>query len=367
MLVINGLNALDGGGRNYLKHFFKWVALNYYEKIVFITTTATHEHLLCHYKNLENVSVLLIERKNVVSRAIWEIIFLPGLLKRLGATTYFAPGGLMLTRTNPEVVSVTMLRNMLPFSKYGNILHSGVRHGLKNCILRVLYLLSYRLSDKIVFISAHSHDVVTSFDHNLKEKCFIIPHGVERLSDELVKVSVSHSSRPYFLYVSSYYGYKNHIAVLTEFQKYVALGGQSDIVFVGSNFNSPIRKNLQKTVDVSELNHRVQLLPPVDQDSLNTLYCAAESFIFASSCECCPNILLEKARFGKRLFCNIENPMPEFAPRESVFFDITQPGDLAMRLVEHDNSEVRIVHSREHHNERTWDDSIGEIMNLFKQ
>jgi glycosyltransferase involved in cell wall biosynthesis len=62
-------------------------------------------------------------------------------------------------------------------------------------------------------------------------------------------------------------------------------------------------------------------LGTVVYEKLPSLYNASRALIFASSCECCPNILLEKLASSKMIFCSDKGPMPEFAEDGVAYFD----------------------------------------------
>ncbi|MCK4787533.1 MAG: glycosyltransferase, partial [Desulfobacteraceae bacterium] len=67
---------------------------------------------------------------------------------------------------------------------------------------------------------------------------------------------------------------------------------------------------------------------------LPSLYHNAKAIIFASKCENCPNILLESLAAAKPLFVSNRAPMPEFAKEGAVYFDPSNPDQLAQRMLE---------------------------------
>ena len=69
-------------------------------------------------------------------------------------------------------------------------------------------------------------------------------------------------------------------------------------------------------------------------DTLPAVYHGAVANIFASSCENCPNILLEALAAGRPVLCSDYQPMPEFAGDAALYFDPYNPQSLATRLCE---------------------------------
>jgi glycosyltransferase involved in cell wall biosynthesis len=77
---------------------------------------------------------------------------------------------------------------------------------------------------------------------------------------------------------------------------------------------------------------------PVDHASLPGCYQGADGFVFASSCENLPNILLEAMASGLPIACSNRQPMPEVLGPAGVYFDPTRPREIesALRQLYHD-------------------------------
>jgi len=63
--------------------------------------------------------------------------------------------------------------------------------------------------------------------------------------------------------------------------------------------------------------------------ALHREYQNADAFIFASSCENLPNILIEAMAAGLPIACSKTGPMPEVLGNAGVYFDPLQPQDIA--------------------------------------
>jgi glycosyltransferase involved in cell wall biosynthesis len=66
--------------------------------------------------------------------------------------------------------------------------------------------------------------------------------------------------------------------------------------------------------------------------ALHEAYAAADAFVFASSCENMPNILLEAMAAGLPIASSNRGPMPEILGDAGIFFDPEEPIGLARSL-----------------------------------
>ncbi|HUI65290.1 MAG TPA: glycosyltransferase, partial [Bacteroidota bacterium] len=67
-------------------------------------------------------------------------------------------------------------------------------------------------------------------------------------------------------------------------------------------------------------------------EKLPSLYRQADGFVFASSCENMPNILLEAMASGLPIACSEREPMPELLGDAGVYFDPVKPEAIAKTL-----------------------------------
>jgi glycosyltransferase involved in cell wall biosynthesis len=68
--------------------------------------------------------------------------------------------------------------------------------------------------------------------------------------------------------------------------------------------------------------------------ALHCAYQKSDAFIFASSCENLPNILIEAMASGIPVACSSEGPMPEFLGAMGFYFDPSKPASIKKSLHE---------------------------------
>jgi glycosyltransferase involved in cell wall biosynthesis len=77
-----------------------------------------------------------------------------------------------------------------------------------------------------------------------------------------------------------------------------------------------------------DLGGRVRLLGAVPYSELPAVYHHAHLVLFASSCENCPNILLEALGSGRPVLSSNVMPMPEFGGDAVAYFSPFDPDDI---------------------------------------
>ena len=74
---------------------------------------------------------------------------------------------------------------------------------------------------------------------------------------------------------------------------------------------------------------QINTLGKINHEDLPNIYQQADIFVFASSCENLPNILLEAMASGLPIACSDRGPMPEVAKDAAVYFDPENPFSIA--------------------------------------
>ena len=245
----------------------------------------------------------------------------------------FSPGG-----TLPLVIHlpvVTMSQNMLPFEP-----KEAIRFGrwswmrLKMWLLRQSQGRSFKNADGLIFLTQYAQERISATLGNIKGMQAKIPHGIEpRFAAHPKHQKPIHEyslKQPFtFLYVSILMPYKHQIKVAEAVSMLRAAGSPVKIKFVGSawgNYGQEFRKTLRQLDPLEEFLIWSGEMPFSD---LHSEYQKADAFVFASSCENLPNILIEAMTAGLPIACSKRGPMPEVLGSAGVYFDPLQPQDIA--------------------------------------
>jgi glycosyltransferase involved in cell wall biosynthesis len=261
---------------------------------------------------------------------------LAGELKQAGCGVLFSPGGTLPLWCS--IPMVTMSQNMLPFEpaealRFGR--WSGMR--LKMWMLRRMQGRSFRRADGVIFLTRYAQQEVCRFLGGVKGRTALIPHGIEnrfvqppRLQQGVDRYSPEQPFR--FLYVSILMPYKHQMEVALAISLLRGEGLPVAMRFVGGDWGDcgrEFRRLLQRLDPDGEYLHWVGGVP---FDQLSDVYREADAFVFASSCENLPNVMIEAMASGLPIASSNRGPMSEVLEGAGIYFDPEVPESIAEAL-----------------------------------
>lgn len=329
-IVINAFSARLGGGQTYLLNLLKHIPDRADLKITVLAPEGLKlpDHpCVSRYYPAWPVD-------NPLTRTVWEKFLLPGYLRRVGADVLFCPGGVVAGRVPKGCKVVTMFRNMLPFDKRVRAAMPLGLQRIRNWLLYRVMLRSMSGANLTIFISDYARSVIEKLTRIPNP--ITIPHGVgEAFRD--VDVNVSRPQRlpaeSYLLYVSRFDVYKHHYEVVSA---YASLPddyrSRFRLVLIGES-NMPGAERVHELIKSRGLAEQVTILGAVPYAELPAYYHHAQLVLFASSCENCPNILLESLGAGRPVLSSNVMPMPEFGADAAAYFSPFDPDDIAKTML----------------------------------
>ena len=250
----------------------------------------------------------------------------------------FSPGGTL--PQSCHVPMVTMSQNMLPFepleaARFGRT--SLMRFKMR--MLRYLQGRSFRRADGVIFLTRYAENGVAAVLGSLSCPTARVPHGIEarfllapRPQRRLEDCSGAEPFR--VLYVSILMPYKHQIEVAKAACSLRAQGSPIEMRFVGATWGRYGEKFKRL---INRLDPRGEFLKWSGHEpfeSLHKFYRDSDTFLFASSCENLPNIMIEAMASGLPIACSNRGPMPEVLAEAGMYFDPEQPADIARALRE---------------------------------
>ena len=330
-IVVNAYSARMGGGQTYLLNLLKHLpASDQLQLLVFAPAS------------LELPGDSRIRRvqsrwptTNPLARAFWERFLLPGFLRLEGVDVLFCPGGVVATPVPPKCKVVTMFRNMIPFdAELVGCMPWGLQR-LRNLILKRVLLRSMARADLTIFISDHARGLIERLAHIPNP--VTIPHGISeafRSAGRALPRPVGAPDGKYLLYVSRFDIYKHHREVVHAFAALPAeLREGLSLVFLGEK-DLPEAEPVVHLVRDLGLEGKVMMPGAVPYASLPKWYQHAQAILFASSCENCPNILLESLGSGRPVLSSNVMPMPEFGGQDLVYFSPFDPQGISRAILQ---------------------------------
>lgn len=274
--------------------------------------------------------------KSIFHRIYWQQFILPEIAAAEGLDYIFCPGGIIPFKSVKGVKKICMFRNML-VAELKNTLTFGFNlRFFKFLILRYVQMASFRKADANIFISNFAKEkALKTFGIDRDKPSAVIYHGVNNIfadQDQTGAEDRKKSEIKKLLYVSTIDVYKHQIEVVEAIKIIRERGYDVCLELIGSKHPSTFAK-LQKTIEQTGMGPFVDVVGFKKYEELPASYKDSDVVLFASTCENCPNILLEAMLSGKPIACSETKPMPEFAGNSVSYFDATTPSSIAYAVI----------------------------------
>lgn len=270
---------------------------------------------------------------NLFVRTLAQQFLIPKLVKRLGCDILYCPGGtLPAIRSIP---TITMSQNMLPFEP-----EESRRFGvwspmwLKMHTLRRIQGRAFRRADGLVFLTDYARERVIRVLGNIDSYIALIPHGIEerfRISPRKTKL-LSHCSaqNPFrVLYVSILMPYKHQVEVAKAAALLRSKGFPIEMCFVGASWGEYGKHFALLLKQLDPEGEFLKWSGHKPFESMHSMYGGADLFVFASSCENLPNIMIEAMAAGLPIASSNKGPMPEVLGDAGIYFNPDFPSSIA--------------------------------------
>lgn len=309
----------------------------------------------------------------ILCRTLWQRAMLPRCLRALGCDLLFAPGGLLPARL--PVPAVVMPQNMLVFEaaerrRYPARSYMRLRlHQLARAQTAAL-----NRADGVTFLTRYARDTILPFLETPPAHVAVVPHGIARrffCAPRPQRSAEACSEQDPFrlLYVSIVDVYKHQWHVAEAVVELRRAGLPIVLDLVGPAY-PPARRRLESTLArIDPAGRAVRVRGAVPYEDLHREYHQAEAFVFASSCENLPIILLEAMAAGLPIACSSVGPMPEVLGPSSFTFCPTDSASIAQALRRlFANDEARATHARRAYERACtyrWDRSAAQLFDFL--
>jgi glycosyltransferase involved in cell wall biosynthesis len=232
---------------------------------------------------------------------------------------------------------------MLPFAPGERKRYPFSYYRFRLLALKYLQSRSFNRADLVIFLSHYAQSIIDQYLPHRRGRSLVIPHGInEHFRYRPDRPFPPHLPPEYVLYVSILDVYKAQLEVIQAWRRLKEQRMTKEkLVLVGPAYPSYGEKvhNLIKSLGLA---NDVLVLGEVPYEELPAYYHHAKINIFASSCENCPNILLEALAAGRPVLSSAFQPMPEFGQEAAAYFDPYKPDRLTDLLIEYlDNEDLR--------------------------
>ncbi len=367
-ITINVPYRLRGGGLVHLRHLLgAWAR-----------TGIDRDHAVSLITRADNVGILgesLSDRieLHVVGRHFfstlvrvgWEQAALPWMVRRQNPDVLFCPGNLIPLWS--PVPTVVVLQNAAPFCASTRLDSMGVSTWAWFKLLGAFMRASAEKASRVIFLSHYLREQFVKRFKFPGERGDVVYHGRDGLQIEKPDHRFSGKlgfGSPYILSVSHLYPYKNIPALIQGyFLSRRSLQGQGlKLVLVGKAAARAHLAQISSMIRQYCLEDWVLLAGDVPYPAIGELLAGCEWFVFQSTCENCPNTLIEALSAGVPITCSNASVMPEIAGDAALYFDPFDATDIARaltRMAEEPllRADLRMRSLREVRRFPTWDEA----------
>ncbi len=322
--------------------------------------------------NIDKISHPLLN-KGFFHRVIWQLFFMDSAFKNQ-FDVLFCPFGTYTGKIRPYV---SMSRNMLIFEESERKRFGMSWMRLKLKLLNHKQKKAFCNSQGIIFLSQYAMKQIGKVVNLKGIETEIINHGVSNNfrsePKEQHPLTYYNFQNPFkFLYVSTVWIYKHPWNIVEAIANLRSKNYPVTISIVGNDEQKSAGKRLEQAI--KNYDPKCEFVTWHKNVSLNevvTHYQNADAFVFASSCENMPNILIEAMSSGLPIACSSYSPMPEFLEDAGLYFNPTKVGEiepiLEKMLVDHDLRKILSSYSYEYSKKFTWSKCADKTFLFLKR
>lgn len=255
---------------------------------------------------------------------LWKLMYLKRSLLE-DSFIFFSPAGTYVGYYKPYCV---MSRNMLIFDSKESKRYGVSLMRLKFWLLRKVQTKSFERADIIIFISEYAKSTIAPFLKRDITSMPVIYHGINRRFENTPKaqLTMAHysSEKPFkLLYVSPITVYKHQWVLIKSVARLRKAGYSLRLDLVGDGYAPSLRRFYKELSQIKDNEQFITYYGKVPYESIHDLYKDADGFVYCSTCENMPNILIEAMSSGLPIACSNFQPMPEFLGESEFYLDPT--------------------------------------------
>lgn len=223
---------------------------------------------------------------------------------------YYA-GGSVDVALPADVKSVVAFRNMLPFDYEARRRFPLGWNRFRHWLLEYVQASAFRSADLVIFISQYARGVIDKRVGPRRGGSVVIPHGASKTSAPLDAAVAARLPERFVLYLSILDPYKAQVEAVEAWAAMRALRETPEKLVLAGPESPHYGRQVRDTIRRLGLEGEVILTGAIRHDQVSDLARRAKLNLFLSSCENCPNILLELMLVGTPLLVSDRQPMPE--------------------------------------------------------
>jgi glycosyltransferase involved in cell wall biosynthesis len=336
IIGIDASNISKGGGITHLVEILKsYDHFNATITSIYIFSNRRTLQKIPQNDLFKKISLPVLE-KSIFHRFLWQKYELPELLEFCNCDILFSPGGPTSTNFYPKI---TMSRNMHPFVNRELLRFSIFDFmAIKYYVIRMLHPFLFKQHSGLIFLNEFARKQILSIIGKFNGKISIIPHGINTnfFFSPRQQYPIEHftlENRFTILYVSKIDIHKHQANVASAFIQLYRAGLPIKINFIGPIDSSREFEKFKKVINQSGIGSDViNYFGDINYSDLPNMYQNSDMFVFASTCENMPNILMEAMASGLPIACSLSDPMPSILGEGGVYFNADSVEDIAYTI-----------------------------------
>lgn len=372
IIVIDAMNIRSGGG---LKHFSQFLHNSSQDKHNFkklvVFGNMKHEIITENRDDIVLISNCFTNGNQLI-RLLYQFIYISPYSFFVGADFIFVPGGGFFGYANRVI---PIFQNLLPFTPSEVRRYKSFTSRLKFFILRLYQGWTFKRAMAVIYLSHYARSfLVDSIKLNIELRFRVISHGfeIEKIQINRVSKEISEYSDylPFkLLYVSILSPYKNHFEVIKAVLYLRSQKCPIELILVGPDDNETLAE-LRKSGVLND--NGIKYLGELKGEDLNSVYSTSDAFIFASTCENLPIILLEAISYNLPIVAYSHGSTKEvLGINYPYYFNDLKTGSIvdAILLLVNNMSESfdHLNLLRENYKQISWKSQIDETWSFFNE
>jgi glycosyltransferase involved in cell wall biosynthesis len=329
-ILFSALSARRGGGLTYIRNIVRAFPRNAGSRLTVLSPTPL-EGLPAH-PNVEWEQAPAWTSRPI-PRVLFGAIYFRYLWPRRRDfdAVYYAGGSFDIAVPN-GVKRIVAFRNMLPFDREQRRRYPLGWTRFRHWLLEFVQGSAMRRADLVIFISDYARQVIDKAVRPRHGASVVIPHGATPTAAPLDPLLVAQLPGRFVLYLSQLEVYKGQVELVEAWALLRRQRPTSEKLVLAGPELQPYAQRVRDTIRRLGLEHEVILTGAIRHDQVSDLAKRATLNVFLSSCENCPNVLLELLLIGRPLLVSNKQPMPELGGPRLDYVDPDDPPAIASAI-----------------------------------
>ena len=326
----------SGGSLSQIQNMIKYVNEDKNNNLL-IFSKNKNKNLIKNVIKNENVIIFSwLSNFSVITRVIWQQLFLPFYLKKMNVDILFSPGN--ITPLISPVKTVLWIGTIGPFFRDFYKGYSFLSN-FKDYFNKFFMIMSSYSSNAVIFESnftknlfikkyrinpLNTHVINIGKDNFFKE--------MDQEQEKLLEIKYK-KNIPFSLCVSHLYPYKNIINMLKAYKKSMdSTGIKTSLLIAGQIISKSYNHKINNCIEELEIKESIIFLGAVPKEDLKYLYSKCEFLIFPSPIENFAYTLVAAMSCGAPITCSNTTAMPETCKNAAIYFDPNDINDISERI-----------------------------------